>query len=266
MSEHQPTQNEEVIEAIETPEEYIEKEVATLRKNLQLTQVCGSIAMFGVMCFLFSIANGFATNLEPKTAANITKGLVVQRLEEAQPQISDYLRNEIPGLIKQVPGLAQEQLPVVRENIEDSLEKEIEKLATDTSDQLDLALSTFLIEKQDEFKTIILAGQDKETTDEVAFALRTMFIAYLSESHNGEESIQEKLDKSLVALKEIENKTHRLAYNKELDGVELKTRRAIACLFGTVSENRDALALPTQAQAQNTVAGYLKLAEDIAPR
>lgn len=249
-----------------SPEQFIEQELTTLRKNLQFTQVGGSAAMFAIMCFLFSIANGFATNLEPSTAAKITKGLVVQRLEEAQPQISSYLKTEIPGFIKQVPGLAKEQLPIVRENVENTLESEIEKLATDTSDQLDQALSTFLIEKQDDFKTIILAGQDKETTDEVAAAMRNMFIAYLSESHNGEESIQEKLDKSLISLKEIENKTHRLAYGKSLDGVELKTRRAIACLFGTVSENRDALALPTQAQAQNTVAGYLKLAEDIAPR
>ncbi|MBX3115169.1 MAG: hypothetical protein KF836_11435 [Fimbriimonadaceae bacterium] len=262
---HEETNIEETVEQ-STAQQFVENELASVKKNLQNTQIFGSAFVFGVMCFLFSIANGFATNLEPKEAAKITKGLVVQRLEEAQPQLSSYLKQEIPSFIKQVPEFAKEQMPIIREDLEVNIEAEIEKLAHETSGSLDQALDSFLIEKQDEFKTIILAGQDKETTDEVAAAMRDMFLVYLTENHGEDESIQYKLDQALISLHEIQKKTHRLAYAKDLDAVEKKTRRAIACLFNTVSEHKDAMGLPTQEQAQNTVAGLMDLANDHTPR
>lgn len=245
---------------------YLEQELASAKKSLQTTQIFGSVFVFGMMCFLFSIANGFATNLEPKTAAKITKGLVVQRLDEVQPQISAYLQQEIPTFIKGVPTMAKNQLPILREDLEDTLEAEIEKLAHETSGQLDEALDAFLIEKQDEFKTIILAGQDKESTDEVAAAMRDMFVEYLSEDHGQDESIQSKLDESLVALKDIAHRTHRMAYASDLDAVEKKTRRAVACLFTTVRDNKDAMNLPTQEGAQATAATLLDSLNDSTPR
>jgi hypothetical protein len=245
---------------------YIAEELAETKKALLNTQIYGSMFVFGIMCFLFSIANGFATNLEPKEAAKITKGLVVQRLDELQPQAADYLKQEIPALIKSVPDMAKSQLPVLREDLETTLESEIEKLANETSSQLDEALSAFLIEKQDEFKTIILAGQDKETTDEVAKSMREMFLAYLTEEHDQDESIQTKLDKALAALRDIEQRTDRMAHASDLDALEKKTRRAVACLFTTVRDNKDALNLPTQAEAQAAVAGVLGSAEDSTPR
>jgi arginine repressor len=131
---------------------------------------------------------------------------------------------------------------------------------------LDEALDSFLVENQDEFKTIILAGQDKETTDEVAKHMREMFVDYLTEDHGQDESIQTKLDESLKALKEIAHRTHRMAYADDLDAVEKKTRRAVACLFSTVRDNKEKLNLPTQEGAQQTVAGLLESSNDSTPR
>lgn len=245
---------------------YVEQELAATKKALQQTQIFGSAFVFVVMCSLFSIANGFSSNLEPKTAAKITKGLVSQRLDEFQPQVSEYLKKEIPTLIKGVPDMAKQQLPTMRENLEDQLEGEISKLAEQSSGELDRALDAFLTEKEDDFKTIILAGQDKETTDEVARSMREMFVQYLTENHGEDESIQDKLDQSLVALKDIAARTHRMAYANDLDAVEIKTRRAVACLFSTVRDNKDALNLPTQAQVQAATAAVIDTANDSTPR
>ncbi len=264
MSAEESKVTEEVTE--EVASKYVAEELAATKKALQGVQIFGSAFVFGLMCFLFSIANGFASNLEPKEAAKITKGLVSQRLDEVQPQVSEYLRAEIPTLIKSVPDMAKSQLPILREDLENTLTVEIEGLAKETSGQLDTALDAFLVEKQDEFKTIILAGQDKESTDEVAAAMRVMFLDYLTEDHGQDESIQTKLDKALVALKDIEQRTHRMAYAKDLDAVEKKTRRAVACLFTTVQDNKDALPIPSQEEAQSTVAGLLNSANDITPR
>lgn len=247
-------------------EAYVAGELESLKKAMTQTQVFGSAFVFILMCYMFSIANGFAQNFEPKTAAKITKGLVSQKLDDVQPQVSEYLKREIPTMIKSVPDMAKSQLPIMRENLETSIETEIDALAKETSGQLDEALDSFLVEKEDEFKTIILAGQDKETTDEVAKAMREMFIAYLQEDHGQDESIQTKLDESLKALKEIAHRTHRMAYADDLDAVEKKTRRAVACLFSTVRENKDQLNLPTQEGAQQKVASLLESANDSTPR
>lgn len=258
--------SEEIQVTEEVASKYVEAELEATKKALQGMQIFGSVFVFALMCSLFSIANGFSKNLDPKEAAQITKGLVVQRLDDVQPQASEYLRTEIPALIKSVPDMAKSQLPVLREDLENSLTVEIEGLAKETSSQLDSALDAFLVEKQDEFKTIILAGQDKETTDEVAVAMREMFLAYLTEDHGQDESIQTKLDKALVALKDIEKRTNRMAYASDLDAVEKKTRRAVACLFTTVQDNKDALPVISKESAQSTVAGLLDSANDMTPR
>lgn len=263
------SKEEQIVEDVATEnvaEAYVSEELTSLKKSFKQTQIFGSTFVFFLMCYMFSIANGFAENFQPKTAAKITKGLVTQQLDTVQPQVSEYLKREIPTLIKSVPDMAMTQLPIIREDLETTIESEIDGLAKETSGQLDEALDAFLIEKQDEFKTIILAGQDKETTDEVAVAMREMFVSYLTEDHGQDESIQTKLDHSLVALKDIAHRTHRMAYAKDLDAVELKTRRAVACLFSTVRDNKDALNLPTQEGAQQAVANLLESTNDSTPR
>ncbi len=241
---------EEVKVAEVSAQTYVENELVAVAKALQNTQIWGTVVLVGISVWMFSIAGGFASNLQPKEAAKIANGLISQRLEEAQPQVKDYLSTEIPKIIESVPEYALAQMPVYRETIEQTLEDQLHALASDTSQQLDSALDAFLLEQEDEFKTIILAGQDKETTDEVAAHMREMFVAYLTEDHGQGESIQEKLDESFKALMEVEAKTKRLATAPDLSASEKKQRRAIACLFHTVQTNRDTIIAPIQ-QLQN---------------
>lgn len=255
MSEE--TKFEETPVEATTPAVYVEEELMATANALKNTQIWGSVAVFGLMCWMFSIAGGFASNLEPKEAAKIAKGLVVQRLDEAQPQLQDYLSREIPAMIESVPDYAKSQLPIYRESVEQSLEEQLTALADDTSKNLDEALTVFLTEHEDEFKTIILAGQDKESTDQVAADMKEMFLVYLTEPTEDGESIQFKLDESLKALKQVEAKTHRLASAANLSASEAKQRRAIASLFKTVQDNRDNLPIPSAETYQNEVKNVL---------
>lgn len=237
----------------ELSHKYVEQELNEANKALQNTQIWGSVAVFGLMCYLFSIAGGFASNLQPKEAAKITKGLIVQRLDSAQEQVESYLGKEIPTMIESVPDYAKSQLPIYRESIENTLEGELAKLADDTSSNLDKSLDTFLIQNQDEFKTIILSGQDKETTDKVAGQMKDMFLSYLTEPTEDGESIQDKLDQSLKALHEVEVKTAHLANGSNLTAQEQKQRRAIACLFKTVQDHKGELNIPKKEDVQAVV-------------
>lgn len=242
---------EEVMDGAEAAKSYIEEELVSTAKAVQNTQIWGTAVLVGISLYMFSIAGGFASNLQPKEAAKIAKGLISQKLEDAQPQVEEYLSTEIPKMIESVPEYAKSQLPVYRETVEQSLEDQLHTLASDTSKQLDTALDVFLEENADDFKTIILAGQDKETTDEVAKHMREMFVSYLTESHGETESIQDKLDKSFDALREVELKTDRLAHASDLTASEKKQRRAIASLFTTVQAKRDEVVKPAQEFQKN---------------
>lgn len=224
--------------------DYVAGELEQSRKQLKNTKIWGSVGVFALGAWMFGISHGFASNLQPENAAKITEGLIVQKLEEAQPQLSSYLKAEIPKFIEQAPDYAISQLPVYRETVEDDLEGRLEDLASSTSEELDAALDSFLVEHQNEFKTIILAGQDKETTDVVAAAMKEMFEQYLHEPQEDGESISYKLDQALLALNDIEQRTSKLAHEKELSSQDRKLKRAIACLFNTVQENQSASPVP----------------------
>jgi len=240
-----------------TSDEYIVNELIEVRKGIRNVQIGGSLVVAVLAIWLGSIAQGFSSNLQPETAAKIAQGVLAERLEEAQPQLSGYLRETIPSMIKQVPDYAKEQMPIFRENIENELEMRLAEFSKETSAQLDTSLDTFLEGHREEMQTIILAGQDKETTDEVAADLKEMFISYLSESTDGGESLQDKFDKSLSALHEIERKTSYLAKGKGLTAQEWKTRRAIAVLFKTIDENKDAWKIPGKEEIQDTLRAAL---------
>ncbi len=250
---------EEIVETNEvmSSDEYIVNELVEVRKGIRTIQIGGSLVVAALAIWLGSIAQGFSSNLQPDTAAKIAQGVLAERIEEAQPQLSSYLKDQIPSMIKQVPDYAKEQMPIFRENIEHELEMRLAEFSKETASQLDTSLDAFLEGHRDEMQTIILAGQDKETTDEVAADLREMFISYLSDTTENGESLQDKFDKSLSALHEIEKKTSFLAKGKGLNAQEWKTRRAIAVLFKTIDENKDAWQLPNKEEIQETLRAAL---------
>lgn len=257
MTEHEtPEVNE-----LETAQTFIASELAEAKKNLKTLQIGGSLLIAVLGVYLGGIAGKFHRDLQPQEAAKIAKGLLMQRIDEAQPQLASYLREQAPAMIQQVPDYAMQQMPVYRESIEQDLESKFAKFANDTSAELDNLLDTFLQGHVDEFREIILSGQDKEVTDKVAADLRDMFVAYLADSSQGGESIQDKLDHALKALHDIEKKTTRLANAKDLTPQEAKTRRAIAVLFKTIEDNKDAWGLPTKEGWQESISAFVPNAE-----
>ncbi len=240
-----------------TPEQFVSDELASAKKALAGTQIWGSIFVLAVACVLGGIGNGFASNLAPKEAAKITKGMIMQRLDGLQEQASTYLKEQIPSYIEQAPDWAMAQLPEYRNSLEEKLEEQFSSFAHETSGKLDTTFDTFIDENADDFKTIILNGQDKETTDAVAAHLRDSFMAYLTEPGEDGESVQDKFDKSLEMLQEIEQKTHWLAFGKGLNPTDLKTKRAVAVLFGTITENKDLMPIPSKEDVQGAVSSIL---------
>lgn len=232
MSDYEPTiENEE--QTVNT-EQYIQEEIEATKKSLLTTQIVGSAVVVVLFFYLGSIALRFQQNLEPTEAATITKGIVVQKVDEAAPKFTEYIKEQTPALIRQVPDYAIEQLPGYREQVEQRLESQFLAYCKDTSDELSNSMDNFLAANQDSFEQIMLTGTNEHETNVLAENLRVMFVDYLQNESDGGETISYKLNKALSSLHEIEQKTTRLASASDLTPQELKTRKAIAVMLSTI--------------------------------
>jgi hypothetical protein len=248
MSDEEPKTTEGTEEPSMFADEFLASELANARSALRLTQIVGSIVFLVVLFYVGGIAMKFHRALQPDEAAVIAKGFVAQRVIDGEPQLTAYLKKEIPNAIQKAPDYVMEQLPDYRSQIEGRLEQELRKYLNDTSTQLSTELDQFLTANQSQLGTVILNGQDPQATQELAAHLRQLFVSYLAEKPDGGESIQEKLDKSLESLGKIKAMTAKLAVGKNLTEPEKKTRRAIAVLLTTIDQKKAEYPLPTKDQ------------------
>lgn len=248
MNDDEPQITEENVTPSMIADQFVASEIVRTRGALKQTQIIGSIVFLVVFFYIGGIAIKFHRSLQPEEAAVIAKGFVADKVDQGSSQLSDYLKKEIPSVIEKAPDYVMKQLPDYRTQIEDRLEQEFHKYTTDTSKQLSDEMDKFLANNKDQFKTLILSGQDPQAAQEMSANLRQMFVSYLAEKPAGEESIQDKLDQSLAALGKIKAITTKLAAGKNLTDTEKKTRRAIAVLLTTIDEKKAEDPLPSKDQ------------------
>ena len=248
MNDEEPQVTQETVTPSMIADEFVATEIVKTRGALKQTRIIGSIIFLFVFFYIGGIAVKFHRSLQPDEAAVIAKGFVAQRVDEGAPQLTDYLKKEVPTVIEKAPDYVMEQLPQYRGELEDRLEQQFKKYTDDTSNQLSKEMDNFLANNQEQFKTLILNGNDQQATQQMAASLRQLFVSYLAEKPDGEESIQDKLDQSLQALGKIKAMTTKLAAGKNLTDTEKKTRRAIAVLLTTIDEKKAEDPLPTKDQ------------------
>jgi hypothetical protein len=251
------------IEGTQTPsmvaDQFIATEIEKSRSGLKQTQIIGSIVFLFIFFYIGSIALKFQSSLQPSEAALIAKGMVAERVNEGGPELTSYLKREIPAVIEKAPEYVMQELPNYRTQLEDRLEQEFQKYTDDTSAQLSAELDQFLAGNQEQFKTVMLTGQDPKATKELTSHLRELFVSYLAEKPEGEESVQEKIDASLQALGKIKAMTARLAAGKNLTPAEQKTRRAIAVLLTTIDQKKAEDPMPSAEQMTDAVKSTYKV-------
>ncbi|CAN5494756.1 hypothetical protein BH11ARM2_BH11ARM2_22480 [soil metagenome] len=233
-----PTPGEPVV--VETAgehlaENYVHNQLIHARRSLMITRF-GTIALVLVTgLYLGYLTQGFRSNLEPTAAAEITRGLVMEKMNDAEPQFASYIREEVPKCIRQAPDYAKEQLPHYRENIEDRVESDLRSYAQTNSDKLSKQLSEFLTAHKDQVNNLIEKGQDAQGADEMGADLEKQFRTFLTEQPVAGDTLQARLDNTLDALNKVQARTAQLAANKGLTPDEQKTRRAIALLMRRIS-------------------------------
>ncbi|RYG34329.1 hypothetical protein EON81_15860 [bacterium] len=215
---------------------YIARELKDSKVGLQRTRIGTVVVVLGLGLYLGYITSTFRSNLEPKAAAEITHGMLSQRLNDAEPQFATYLRDEVPKFIRQAPDYAIGRLPQYRESIEDRVETDLRSYAKSTSDQLTKEMGEFLTLHKTQVEDMLKEGQDPKVTEEVGVALEAQFRAYLAEQPVAGDTLKARLDNTLGAMDRVEVRTTRLLANKGLTPSEQKARHAIAMLMRRIDK------------------------------
>ena len=219
-------------------ENYVHGELKKAKDSLLRTQIISALAVVLLGGYTLYVTSGFRRAMEPKEAATIARGLVSQRLSEGGPQFADYVKREVPALLRQAPDYALKELPNIRTEVENRVSTDIERYAKESSERLGGEVDKFLENNKESVGQLIKDGQDPTATAKINSELKAVFVRYLDEPAGGGESMKAKLDAALKMLKQVESRMKRLASAKDLTPKEQNAKRAIAVLMKTVTQKR----------------------------
>jgi len=215
---------------------YIARELREARKSLRITQILSAVMVLGSLAYLGYITMTLRSTLEPKNAAEIANGLISERVETQAQSLADQTKEKVPQLIAQLPDYAIEEMPKYRQALENQIDTDMRAHFAKASTLMEGHVDEFIVTHKADIADILKTGQDPAALRRLGVELEVEFHKYLkTASLDGKETAQQKLDKSLEALHQIEKKMVRLAANKNLTPQEKKLRRAIAIMSANIN-------------------------------
>jgi hypothetical protein len=218
--------------------QYVDDQLQKARGALRRTRIISILVVLVVLGYFGFLASYVRTQyLEPKAAAEMANAYAVAFVQENGPELSGKLKQEIPRLIQRLPDYALEQLPRFREDLENTLEERFTQYCQGSAVELGEHLDSFLEENREAINDFLEAGQTPEGAKELAANLEEEIRLYLQDPGADGESVSDKLNAALHALKQIEARLHRLANGADLTPQETQLRRAIAVMMTTVERD-----------------------------
>ena len=104
-------------------ERFVEHELTESRASLQRTQIIGGLLALFTVGYMAYLTSNFRASMEPKAAASIATGLATQRLDDLEPQFSEYIHDEVPKMIRKAPDEVIARMPEYRKELETRVEK-----------------------------------------------------------------------------------------------------------------------------------------------
>ena len=216
---------------------YVADQLQKARASFQKSRFVGIILILVVLSYMTFLVTSLQHYLDPHQAADLANSFITQQVEGKATDIADQLKEKIPAMIAQIPDYALEKIPEYREALEDKVEADFTSFAQATSAQFGKHLDVFLNSHVVQIKALLETAKDPEKLKALGPDLENEILEYLKEKPDDGESIKDKIDKSLEALKKVEAQMERLDNATDLTPQEKKTRRAIAIIAGTVDKN-----------------------------
>jgi predicted RecB family endonuclease len=209
--------------------QFVAEELVKARQSLKRSRLVAIILLAVVLSYMGWITVSITSFLEPKSAAEIATGVVAAKVDENATEIAERIRTEVPRLVSEIPDLAIKSLPDWRIQLEERVEEVLVENLTQHSEDFGKQLDDYLN---------IHRAEIGELLQVVMTSLEQEILEFLDAEMEDGESIKQKLDISLDALKRIESQMDRLANGQDLTEQEKRTRRAIAIISRKVDLHR----------------------------
>ncbi|MEW6302304.1 MAG: hypothetical protein AB1705_02460 [Verrucomicrobiota bacterium] len=218
-------------------EQFLAEEVQTARLSLRRTKIVTIVLLVIVGGYMGTITVMLGKFLDPKEAALMANSQISIQVDTHANTISDQLKERIPALISEVPDYVLKMMPELREQMEDRLITEFESFCAEHAGELANHMTDFMKLHKDEIGELLEAADKPDGLKSLGPDLQQAINEYLSmKEDENSESIREKIEKSMIALKEVEKHMNRLATASDLTPSEKKARRAIAIISKTITD------------------------------
>lgn len=216
-------------------ERFVDHELVETKTSLARTRIICVVLVLFVVCYVGYLTAGFHANLEPNGAAEVATGLASQRLDDLEPKFTEYIHEQVPEMIRKAPDEVISRLPEYRKQLETRVDQTVRQQAEQGATQLNKQLDDFLTAHKDEVGQLLKNGQDPAKVEQLGEELDKSLTEFLTTTKVGDTTIQEKLDNTLVTLKQVSARTAKLAGNTGLTPSEKQARHAIAMLMRRIN-------------------------------
>ena len=215
---------------------YIARELPKARQALKRGRITGLILIAIVGCYMAAISLTMSKFFQPKEAAQVASGMLVQHIESAGPALAVQVEREIPLLIRHVPDYILGQLPAYRTEAEKIVEAEFQTYCDSFSRDLGTQLDKLISEHKADIKTLLESANDRAALRKTLPDLGLAITSFLKTDSDGRVISQHVADLA-AALKEVEKRMDRLANGANLTPEEKKARRSVAMLAKVIQDN-----------------------------
>ena len=214
---------------------YIAQELPKARKALKRTRIIGLVMVGLVGIYISFISITLVKFFQPREAAQIASGMLVQHIASDGPILALQIEREIPLLIRQVPDYVIHELPGYRQELELALEAELQThcvaLGRDLGKEMDIQIDSH----QAELKSLLEHPNDRSVLRTVLPDLDQTLTGFLTADADGK-VVQEHITDLANGLKEVEKHMDRLANGSNLTPEEQKARRSLAVLAKAIKD------------------------------
>jgi hypothetical protein len=214
---------------------YIAQELPKARTALKRARIIGLALVALVGGYISFISLTLVRFAQPREAAQIASGMVIQHLATEGPVLASQLEREIPTLIRQLPDYLIRELPSYRRDVELALESELEVHCAALAKQLGQQMDEQIETHQADLKTLFGHPNDRAVLRTVLPNLDQTLTTFLTADADGK-VVQEHINDLAAGLKEIEKHMDRLANANDLTPEEKKARRSLAVLAKAIKD------------------------------
>ena len=214
---------------------YIAQELPKARKALKRTRIVGLVLICVVGGYISIISLTLVRFFQPREAAQIASGMLVQHIASDGTALALQVEREIPLLIRQLPDYVIRELPSYRQDVELALEGELQAHCGALSRQLGKELDAQIDSHQSELKRLLEHPNDRAVLRAVLPDLDQTITSFLTTDADGK-VVQEHITDLAAGLKEIEKRMDRLANGSNLTPEEQKARRSLAVLAKAIKD------------------------------